>query len=196
MLKASASKSLLKLLASNIYVQTLILSVLVTCAHLSSSGAMRHWNWNPGWTRLMSAYDPQTRKNNREVGCLKRSRLRRWINKTIFSTSKQWRYWESNTGAQPPKFRPRWQIMLFESRHCERNKSAPALIVTRFIVLWLMEGGGGGVLWDGGCVEVPLTFEQPCTWVRWRHWVPGSSTMVWNCQCCWKYENTKELMTF
>ena len=37
--------------------------------------------------------------------------------------------------------------MLFESRHWERNKSAPALIVTRFIVLWLMEGGGGGVLW-------------------------------------------------
>ena len=111
---------------------------------------MRHWNWKPRLNddrKLMRAYDPQTRKKNREVGCLKRSRLRRWINKTIFSTSKQWRYWESNTGAQPPKFRPRWQIMLFESRHWERNKSAPALIVTRFIVLWLMEGGGGVVLW-------------------------------------------------
>ena len=57
----------------------------------------------------MRAYDPQTRKNNREVGRLKRSRLRQWINKTIFGSNEG--IWELPIPAGSAGS----QIMLFET---------------------------------------------------------------------------------
>ena len=53
------------------------------------------------------AYDRETRNGQSELCC-----------RSIKQSSElQWRHWESNTRAQPPKFwpRPPWQIMLFQT---------------------------------------------------------------------------------
>ena len=101
-LLASTSKSLLKLLVGYIclcYPNTHLISVGLNMRLLIKPWSYASLKLIPRLNedrRLMPAYDPQTRKNNREAGCLKQSRLRRWINKTIFSTSK------SNEGIGSP----------------------------------------------------------------------------------------------